>query len=121
MKGMSKYLFRLPKRRATPLARRLLSAQQPDTAYVGALFLVRQGEITPTIPVLANTVARRANGERMLTGLAYSMMHSGDETQARALFKGLERYIEQNIRRYTPEEQARLSTFLKRLRGPIPR
>ena len=117
MNGMSKYLFRLPKRRATPLARRLLSEQQPDNAYVGALFLARQGEIEPAIPILADNLARRADGERMLTGLAYSMMHGGDQTQVRALFEGLARYIEKNFDRYTLEEKARLNAFLKRAAG----
>jgi len=117
MKGMSKYLFRLPKRRATPLAHRLLSERQPDNAYVGALFLARQGENEPAMPVLADNLARRADGDKMLAGFAYSMMHSGDETRARTLFRNLARYIEKNIHRYSPKEQARLKAFLERVTG----
>ncbi len=49
----------------------------------------------------------------MLTGLAYSMMHGGDETQIQPLFQGLLRYIEENRDRYTPEEQARLEALFK--------
>ena len=113
MAGMSKFLFRLPERRAGPLARRLLTEQQTDSAYVGALFLARQGHIKPAIPVLADNLARRPDAEKMLTGLAYSMMHGGDETQIQSLFQGLQRYVEENRDRYTPEEQARLEALFK--------
>ena len=69
----------------------------------------------PTIPILADTLARRDDGEQLLTGLAYSMMHGGDETQIRDLFTGLVRHVEQNRDRYTAEEQARLDALLNRL------
>ena len=117
MEGMSQYLFGLPERRAGPLARRLLSGQQPDSAYVGALFLARQGDIEPAIPILADNLARRPGAEKMFTGLAYSMMHGGDETQIQPLLQGLLRYIEENRDRYTPEEQARLEALFKRGAG----
>ncbi|MCZ6814661.1 MAG: hypothetical protein O7F14_11460, partial [Alphaproteobacteria bacterium] len=113
MAGMSKYLFRLPERRAGPLARRLLSEQQPDSAYVGALFLARQGDIEPAIPILADNLARRPDAEKMITGLAYSMMHGGDETQIQPLFQGLLRYVEENRGRYSAEERARLEALFK--------
>ncbi len=113
MEGMSQYLFRLPERRSGPLARRLLSEQQPDSAYIGALFLARQGDIEPAIPILADNLARRPDAEKMLTGLAYSMMHGGDETHIQPLFQGLLRYLEENRDRYTAEEQARLEALFK--------
>jgi HEAT repeat protein len=113
MEGISNYLFRLPDRRAQPLARRLLSEPEPDTAYIGALFLARQGDVEPAIPILADNLARRPDGERMLTGLAYSMMHGGDQTQIQPLFEGLLRFIEQNPDRYTVEERTRLEALLK--------
>lgn len=111
---MSKYLFRLPPRRAGPLARRLLSERRPDSAYAGALYLARRGDIEPAIPILADNLARRPDAERMFAGLAYAMMHGGDETRIQLLLKGLRRYIEKNRDRYTDEEQARLDTLLKR-------
>jgi HEAT repeat protein len=113
-KGMSKYLLRLPEHRAGPLARRLLLEQQPDNAYVGALFLVRQGDIEPAIPVLADNLARRPDAENLFIGLAYSMMHGGDETKIQSLFQGMARYIEKNTDRYTPEEKARLDAIFRR-------
>jgi len=95
----------------------LLSEQQPDSAYIGALFLARQGDIEPAIPILADNLARRPDAEKMLTGLAYSMMHGGDETQIQPLIQGLLRYIEENRDRYTSEEQARLEALFKRGAG----
>ena len=100
-----------------PLARRLLSEQQPDSAYVGALFLARQGDFEPAIPILADNLARRQSAEKMFAGLAYSMMHGGNETQIQALFQGILRYLEENRDRYTPEEQARLEAIFKRSAG----
>ena len=100
-----------------PTARRLLSEQPapsaPDSAYVGALFLARQGEIEPAIPVLVDALARRPEAKQMFTGLAYSMMHGGDETQFRPLVQGMRRYMEENANRYTPEERARLEALFK--------
>lgn len=111
MEGMSDYLFDLPARRATPLAHQLLLEEAPDSAYIGALFLARQGEIEPAIPILADNLARRPDSEKMFTGLAWSMMHGGDEPQIQPLIEGLRRYIEENRDRYTPEEKARLDTL----------
>lgn len=121
IKGTSRYLFRLPKRRATPLAHRLLSERDPDSAYLGALFLAHQGEIEPAIPTLADNLARRGDTQKMLTGLAYSMIHGGNETQVRSLFQGLAQYAKKNINRYSPEEQARLDAFLRPFTGQIRR
>jgi len=112
MEGMSEYLFRLPERRANPLARRLLSDHRSDSAYVGALFLVRQGDIEPAIPVVADNLARRPSANNIFMGLIYSMVHGGNETQVQPLLDGLLRYIEDNRDRYTPEEQARLEALL---------
>ena len=109
----------VPERRAGPLARRLLFEQQPDSAYVGALFLARHGDIEPAIPILADSLARRPDAENMLASLAYSMMHGGDETQIQPLFQGLLGYIEENRDRYTPEERARLEALFKRGAGQI--
>ncbi len=83
----------------------------------GALFLARQGDIEPAIPILADNLARRPGAEKMLTGLAYSMMHGGDETQIQPLFQGLLRYVEENRGRYTPAEQARLEALFKQGAG----
>ncbi|MEE8352304.1 MAG: hypothetical protein V3R37_08975, partial [Rhodospirillales bacterium] len=113
---MLRYLFRLPKRRADPLARRLLFEQQPDNAYVGAVFLARQGDVELAIPILADNLARRAYAGKMFPGLVYSMMHGGDERQIQSLFQGMVRYIEENAARYTAEERARLDALFKR--GP---
>jgi HEAT repeat protein len=118
MEAMSKYLFRLSEVRATPLAHRLLSEQDPDSAFVGALFLARQGETGPAVPVLADNLARRPDGENVLTGLAYSMMHGGDETQIQPLLQALVRFIQDNRARYSPEEWARLESLLKLLSPP---
>ncbi len=103
--------------RAAPLAHRLLGEADPDGAFAGALYLITSGDIEPAIPVLADTVARRDDGEQLLTGLAYSMMHGGDDTKVPDLFTGLVRYVEQNRDRYTAEEQARLDALLNRLPG----
>ncbi len=111
--GMSKYLFRLSNVRATPLAHRLLSEPDPDSAFVGALFLARQGDIGPAVPVLADNLARRPDGENVLTGLAYAMMHGGDETRIQPLLEALARFIQDNRARYNPEEWARLENLLK--------
>lgn len=117
MEGMSRYLFQLPERRADPLARRLLTEQPPDNAFVGALFLARQGEIDPAIPVIADNLARRPDANDIFTGLIYSMMHGGNEAQVQSLFQGLLRYAEENRDRYTPEEHARLDALLEQGTG----
>jgi len=117
MEGMSKYLFRLPELRADPLARRLLSEQQPTNAYVGAVFLARQGDIEPAIPVVADNLARRPGTHNIFIGLVYSMMHRGDEKQVQSFLQGLRRYIQDNRDRYTSEEQARLEALLKQGAG----
>jgi hypothetical protein len=44
----------------------------------------------------------------MLTGLAYSMMHGGDEAQVKPLFEALERFIRDNRDRYSSEEWDKL-------------
>jgi HEAT repeat protein len=117
MEGVSDYLFDLPEPRAGPLARRLLAEPQPDSAFIGAIFLARQGDIEPAIPILADNLARRPDAETMLTGLAYAMLHGGDETKIQPLFQGLLRYFEENRDRYTPEEQARLDALFKQGAG----
>jgi HEAT repeat protein len=121
MEGTSNYLFALPGRRAVPLARRLLSEQQPDSAYVGALFLAYQGDIEPAIPILADNLARRPDAENIFAGLIYSMMHGGDETMIQPLFQGLLRYVEENRDRYTTGEQTRLEALFKEGAGPLQR
>jgi HEAT repeat protein len=115
--GMLNYLFRLPEPRASPLARRLLSEQQPDSAYVGALFLARRGDIEAAIPILVDNLARRPGAEKIFTRLAYSMMHGGDQTQIQPLIQALLRYVEENRDRYNSEEQARLESLFKRGAG----
>ena len=113
IKGMWKFLSRLPERRARPLATRLLSEQQPDSAYAGALFLARHGDIEPAIPVLVDALARRPDARKLFMGLAYSMGHGGDEAQSRRLFRGMVRYMEANRDRYTETERARFDSVFK--------
>ena len=114
MKSLSEYLLRLPERRADPLARRLLSERQGDSAFMGALYLARRGDIEPALPVLADNLVRRPEVEQMFTSLAWSMAHGGDEAQFRALMEGVGRYIDENRDRYTAEQQARIDALLRR-------
>lgn len=53
----------------------------------------------------------------MITGLAYSMMHGGDETQIQPLIQGLARYVEENRGRYSAEKRARLEAQFKQGAG----
>jgi HEAT repeat protein len=108
MEGVWNYLRGLDDVRAAPLADRLLSDEDPDSAFVGALYLARLGIIGPVVPILADNLARRPEGQEMLTGLAYSMMHGGDEAQVKPLFEALERFIRDNRDRYSPEEWDKL-------------
>ena len=112
--GMSDRLFELPEARALSLARRLLSEPGPDAALIGAMYLAYRGEIEPAIPILADDLVRRKDGERWLTGLAYSMQHGGDETQIQPLIEGLRRYFAENRDRYTAEERARFEAVFER-------
>ncbi len=111
--GLSKYLRHLPDLRAVALARRMLVERHADIAYAGAWVLARRGEIEPAIPILVENLARRPEGKKMLTGLAYAMAHGGDATKIQSLIKGLQRYIEKNRGLYTPEEKARLDSLFK--------
>ena len=115
MDGVSNYLLRLTGRRATPLAHRLLSEEDPDSALTGALFLARQGDFEPAVPILADNLARRPDGENLLTGLAYAMLHGGDDTQVQPLFEALTRFIQDNRERYSPQERDRLGRLLKKV------
>ena len=110
---MSRFLSGLPDRRAGNLSRRLVSEPNADSALAGALVLAHQGDIEPAVPVLADNLARRPEPERLLTGLAWSMMHGGDEAQIQPLFESLLRFIRDNPDRYSPEEKARLETLFK--------
>ncbi len=111
--GLYRFLVSLPRRRAFPVARGLVSGPEPDGAYAGALFLARRGEIGPAIPVLADNLARRPDGDKILTGLAYGMMHGGDATKLQPLLQGLRKYVEENRDRYSAREQARLEALLR--------
>ena len=71
------------------------------------------GEIEAAIPILADNLARRPAAEKSFTGLAYSILHGGDQSQLQALFQGLRHYLEDNRGRYNPEEQARLEALLR--------
>jgi hypothetical protein len=112
---LTEFLSGLPRRRALSVARRLVSGSEPDGAYAGALFLAYRGEIGPAIPVLADNLARRPDGDKMLMGLAYAMMHGGDATKTQSLLRGLRKYVEENRRRYSASEQARLDALLGKL------
>ena len=113
LESVSRFLSGLPERRAGLLSRRLVSEPDADSALAGALVLARQGDIEPAVPVLADNLARRPEPERLLTGLAWSMMHGGDETQFQPLFEALLRFIQENPDRYSPEERARLEALFK--------
>jgi HEAT repeat protein len=113
MKGVWSYLGQLGDGRAEPLAHRLLSDGNSDSAFVGALYLARQGVIEPAVPILADNLARRSEGKEMLTGLAYSMMHGGDEAQVRPLFEALESFIRDNRDRYSAEEWDKLERLFR--------
>ncbi len=112
---MSRFLSGLPDRRAGILSRRLVSEPNADSALAGALVLARQGDIEPAVPVLADNLARRPEPERLLTGLAWSMMHGGDEAQIQPLFEALMRFVQENPDRYSPEEQARLEALFQQV------
>jgi len=111
--GVLGLLDDLPDRRATILSRRLVAEPNPDSALAGALVLARQGEIEPAVPVLADNLARRAEPERMLTGLVYAMMHGGDEAAVAPLIQSLRQYLEDNPQRYSAEERARLESLVQ--------
>ncbi|MEE9480474.1 MAG: hypothetical protein V3V34_08060, partial [Kiloniellales bacterium] len=64
-------------------------------------------------PILADNLARRPDAERLLTGLAYSMMHGGDETQIKPLFEELSRFLRENRDSYSSEEWARLEALFQ--------
>jgi HEAT repeat protein len=113
MEGVSKFLIRLPDRRAFLLAHRLLAEQDPDSALAGALFLARHGVIEPAVPILADNLARRPDAEGLLTGLAWSMMHGGDEGQIKPLFEELSRFVRENRDRYNSEDWARLEALFR--------
>jgi HEAT repeat protein len=87
MKGMMKFLFMLPERRARPLARRMVSDQQGDSAYIGALFLARHGDTGHAVPILVDNLG--------------------------CLFQEMTRYAEENRDRYTTEERTSLDGLLK--------
>ena len=108
-----RFLIGLPRRRALPVARGLVSRQEPVGAYAGALFLAHRGEIGPAIPVLADNLARRPDGDKILTGLAYAMLHGGDAAKLQPLLQGLRKYVEENGDRYSIEERARLEVLLR--------
>jgi hypothetical protein len=112
MKGMMKYLFRLPERRARPLASRLVSDRQPDRAYVGALYLARQGDRERAIPILVDNLARNPDARNLFMGLVYASAHGGDATHIRRLFQEMAQYAEENRDRYSEEERARLDGLL---------
>ncbi len=109
-----RFLIGLPHRRASLLARGLVSGPEPTGAYAGALFLARRGEIGPAIPVLADNLARRPDGDKILTGLAYGMLHGGDAAKLQPLLQGLRKYVEENRHRYSAEELARLDALLRK-------
>ena len=113
LEGVTRFLSGLPDRRAGILSRRLVSEPNADSALAGALVLARQGDIEPAVPVLADNLARRPEPERLLTGLAWSMMHGGDEGQIQPLFEALMRFVQENPDRYSPEEQARLEALFQ--------
>jgi hypothetical protein len=96
----------------------LVSEPDADSALAGALVLAHRGEIEPAVPVLADSLARRPEPERLLTGLAWSMMHGGDEAQFQPLFEALLRFILENPDRYSPEERARLEALFKQALQP---
>jgi HEAT repeat protein len=118
LEGVSRFLSGLSERRADNLSRRLVSEPDADSALAGALVLAHQGEIEPAVPVLADSLARRPEPERLLTGLAWSMMHGGDEAQFQPLFEALLRFIQENPDRYSPEERARLEALFKQALQP---
>jgi HEAT repeat protein len=112
---LTEFLFELPQRRALPVAQRLVTGREPDGAYGGALFLAYRGEIGPAIPILADNLARRPDGDRTMIGLAYAMLHGGDAAKLQPLLQGLRKYVEENRRRYSAGEQARLDALLGKL------
>ncbi len=115
VEGVSRLLAELPDRRAGILSRRLLSEPNADSALAGALALAYRGDIEPTVPVLADSLARRPEPEQLLTGLAWSMMHGGDETRIQPLFEALMQFIQANPDRYSPEERARLEALFQQV------
>jgi HEAT repeat protein len=113
MEGVWNYLRRLGDGRAEPLAHQLLSDEDPDSAFVGALHLASQGVIAPAVPILADNLARRPEGKKMVNGLAYSMMHGGAEAQVQSLFEALANFIRDNRDRYSPEEWDKLEPLFQ--------
>ena len=112
-KRLYRFLIGLPRRRASLLARKLVSGTEPDGAYAGALFLAHRGEIGQAIPVLADHLARRPDADKVLAGLAYGMAHGGDATKLERLLQGLRKYVEENRDRYSAEEWVRLEALLR--------
>jgi HEAT repeat protein len=113
--GVTGFLTDLPDRRASLLSRRLLSEPNPDSALAGALVLAHQGDIEPAVPVLADSLARSPQPEQLLTGLAYGMMHGGDEAAIAPLIRSLRQFVEDNPERYSQEERARLEALFEQV------
>jgi hypothetical protein len=110
-----RFLIGLHWRRALPVARKLVSGPEPDGAFAGALYLAYRGKVGPAIPVLADNLARRPDGDKTMIGLAYAMLHGGGATTFQPLLQGLRNYVEENRGRYSAEEWARLEALLGKL------
>jgi hypothetical protein len=91
----------------------MVSDQQSDSAYIGALFLARHGDTGRAVPILVDNLARNPEARRLFTGLIYAAAHGGDAGHIRGLFQEMTRYAENNRDRYTTEERTRLDGLLK--------
>ncbi len=112
------FLTDLPDRRASLLSRRLVSEPNPDSALAGALMLAHRGDIEPAVPVLADSLARSPQPDQLLTGLAYGMMHGGNEAALAPLIQSLRQFVADNPERYSAEERARLDALFRQLVPP---
>ncbi|MDH3473945.1 MAG: HEAT repeat domain-containing protein, partial [Rhodospirillales bacterium] len=110
--GLGRYLDTLADERGLVLARSLGAQADPETAFVGAAYLLRRGPLDEAVPRMAEILLAHDQGPELLTGIAWSLMHSGDETRDREAMASLVAELTARLETAPPEQRTRFQELI---------
>jgi HEAT repeat protein len=110
--SLGEYLSKLPDERGLVLARSLGAEADLETAFVGAAYLLRRGPLDEAVPRMAEILLDHEQGPELLTGIAWSLMHSGDDARYQEAMTSLAAELTARLETASPEQRARFQQLI---------
>ena len=108
--GLGRLFEELPEGRRQALAAELMHHEDPDVALVATLSLLRLRPSDAAVERLADIVLQHERGPELLTGIAWSFMHSGNGDQFQDAMARLVPVLEARLENAPPEVRERFQS-----------